>query len=101
MSNATGWALVRLSGEIDPSNVESLQQSIDWAVAGCPHVVIDLSSIEYMDSHGLRLLKRLSNKLVETGTKLEVVAPPDSIARQLLELTSMTDEIAVRDSRPA
>ena len=90
--------VVHLSGEIDLSNVERLQQQLDAAVEGCPRVVIDLAVIEYIDSQGLRLLSRLASKLAESDTTLEVVAPPGSVARDVLELTRMSDDIAIRDT---
>jgi anti-anti-sigma factor len=93
-----GDVVVRLSGEIDLSNVDRLEQQLDAAVAGCTRVVIDLSAIGYIDSQGLRLLSGLANKLAEREATLEVVAPPDSVARDVLDLTRMTDDIAVRDA---
>jgi anti-anti-sigma factor len=90
--------VVRLAGEIDLSNVERLQQRLDALVEGCRHVVVDLSGIEYIDSQGLRLLNRLANTLAECETKLEVVAPPDSVARDVLDMTRMSEDIAVRDA---
>ena len=89
---------MRLSGEIDLSNVERLAERLDAAVEGCPHVVVDLAGIEYIDSQGLRLLNRLASKLAECKTTFEVVAPPGSVARDVLELTRMSDEIAIRDA---
>jgi anti-anti-sigma factor len=93
-----GGVLIRLSGEIDLSNVESLQTRLERAVEGCAHVVVDLTSIAYIDSQGLRLLKRLSNTLHESGAQLEVVAPPDTVARDVLEMTKMGDDISICDS---
>ena len=93
-----GEVVVRVSGEIDLSNVDRLEQQLDAAVEGCTRVVVDLSAIEYIDSQGLRLLSRLANKLAERDATLEVVAPPDGVARDVLELTRMSDDIPVRDS---
>ena len=90
--------IIRLTGEVDLSNVERLQQRLDAAVEGCPHVVIDLSAIQYIDSQGLRLLTRLAVRLAECKTKLEVIAPPDSVARDVLDITRMGDAIPIRDA---
>jgi anti-anti-sigma factor len=91
---------IRLRGEIDLSNAEIVQKRLERAVEGCQSVFIDLSAVEYIDSQGLRLLKRLSNKL-RGGATLELIAPPESVARDVLELTRMSDEISTRDSLPA
>jgi anti-anti-sigma regulatory factor len=37
-----GHVLIQLNGEIDLSNVDSLQASIERAVEDCAHAVVDL-----------------------------------------------------------
>lgn len=95
-----GRLVILLSGEIDLSNAETLETQIDQAiqVANVPEVVIDLTGIDFIDSRGLRLLARISTTLAGRGATLAVVAPPDSIARSVLDMTRMTDELGVRDS---
>jgi anti-sigma B factor antagonist len=90
--------VVRLSGEIDLSNAEELHRQIRQTVGDAPLVVVDLTGIAYIDSQGLRLLKRLSDQLDDDGARLEVVAPPDCIARDVLELTGMGEDITIRDA---
>jgi anti-sigma B factor antagonist len=93
-----GCAVVRLSGEIDISNAEPLQERIRILVEGSPLAVVDLADIEYIDSQGLRLVAQLSSRLGANGTRLELVAPPGTVARDVLDLTRMSDEIPVRDT---
>jgi len=93
-----GVVVVRLRGEIDLSNVEELHARIHREVRGAPLAVVDLTAVEYIDSQGLRLLKRLSDQLESEGSRLEVVAPPDSVARDVLEMTRMSDDITIRDA---
>lgn len=93
-----GVVVVHLSGEIDLSNADELHGRIHRELKGARLAVIDLAAIAYIDSQGLRLLKRLADQLDGEGSKLEVVAPPDSIARDVLELTGMSDDITVRDA---
>ena len=93
-----GLVIVRLGGEIDLSTSNALQARLERAVDGCAQVVVDLAGIEYIDSQGLRLLKRLSNSLAARDATLELVAPPESVARDVLELTRMGDDIAIRDA---
>jgi anti-anti-sigma factor len=54
--------IVRLSGEIDLSNAHELQRQLEDALRGSPRSVIDLTEIVYLDSQGLRLIKRLVDK---------------------------------------
>jgi anti-sigma B factor antagonist len=95
-----GRLVILLSGEIDLSNAESLETRIGQAiqVANVTEVVIDLTAIDFIDSRGLRLLTRISTAVAGRGAMLAVVAPPDSIARSVLDMTHMSDELAVRDS---
>ena len=93
-----GELVVRLRGEMDLSNVERLRERIEREAEGAVRVAIELGEIEYIDSQGLRLLKQLSTRLGERGCALELVAPPHSVARSVLDLTGMSEDIPVRDA---
>jgi anti-anti-sigma factor len=90
--------IVRLSGEIDLSNAHELQRQLEDALRGSPRSVIDLTEIVYLDSQGLRLIKRLVDKAGREGAQLQVVAPPDTFPRRVLELAQMSDYIEIRDA---
>jgi anti-anti-sigma factor len=90
--------IVHLSGDIDLSNAHELQQQLEEALRGSPRWVIDLTEIAYLDSQGLRLLKQLVDKAGKEGTRLQVVAPPDTFPRQVLDLARMSDYIEIRDT---
>jgi anti-anti-sigma factor len=98
LEQRNGQLLLRLRGEVDLSNVDRLQQRIERAVEGAEQVVIDLTEVDYIDSQGLRLLKRVETKLAESGSALELVAPPTSVARSVLDLTGLSAELCVRDA---
>jgi anti-anti-sigma factor len=80
---------VRIVGDIDMSNVEPLHQQILDAIGQVDSASLDLSAVQYIDSQGLRLLKRLADRLALAGIELTVVAPADSIAGQLLAISGM------------
>ncbi|HEX4521855.1 MAG TPA: STAS domain-containing protein [Gaiellaceae bacterium] len=90
--------IIRLAGEIDLSNAEQVQRRLESATDGCSEVVMDLSQVEYLDSRGLRLIKQICNKAEREGAGLRLVAPPGSVARQVLELARMHDYVEIRDS---
>jgi anti-anti-sigma factor len=90
--------ILRLSGEVDLSNVERLARQIDLAVRGRSHIVIDLSGIDYIDSQGLRLLKQLSDRFAGADASLRLVAPPGSFARSVLEMTLLDEDVDVVDA---
>ena len=93
-----GRIVVRLSGEIDLSNVDGLEAQIESAIADAGDVVIDLTAIDFIDSRGLRLLKRVSTAVADRDGTLLIVAPASSIARSVLDMTGMSQELAVRDT---
>ena len=93
-----GRVVVRLAGEIDLSNVDGLEAQIDSAIAQAQDVVIDLTAIDFIDSRGLRLLKRVSSSIAGRDGTLLVVAPASSVARSVLDMTGMSQELAVQES---
>ena len=93
-----GRVVVRLSGEIDLSNVDGLEAQIDDAISDVRDVVIDLTSVDFIDSRGLRLLKRVSTAVAGRDGTLLIVAPASSIARSVLDMTGMSQELVVRDA---
>jgi anti-sigma B factor antagonist len=93
-----GSLVVRLSGEIDLSNAHEVQHELERAAQDSPRVVIDLAEVEYLDSQGLRLIKKLSDNVKSNGGELQLIAPPDSFARQAFEMARMGDLIEIRDA---
>ena len=67
-------------------------------VANVAEVVIDLTAIDFIDSRGLRLLERLSTAAAERDASSPLSPRLSSIARSVLDMTRMSDELAVQDS---
>jgi anti-sigma B factor antagonist len=93
-----GRVVVSLSGEIDLSNVDGLEAEIDDVISDARDVVIDLTAIDFIDSRGLRLLKRVSAVVDGRDGTLLIIAPAGSIARSVLDMTGMSQELVVRDA---
>jgi anti-anti-sigma factor len=98
IERANGALVVRLRGEIDLSNAQELRHQLENTLAGSPRVLLDFSEIAYLDSQGLRLIKQLVDKVDGEGTRLQLVAPPGSFARQVLEMAQMSDYVEIRDT---
>ena len=90
--------VVRLRGDVDmavtPELGEALLAAVEEHSAGC--LVVDLGSVDYVDSSGIELLFRLHAALTAEGPDLIVVAPPGSNAARLLGLVAMSDIGEVR-----
>lgn len=79
--------LVSIAGEIDIDNADDVEQqmlhAIDNRMTG---VRLDLTYLDYMDSSGLRILFNLASRLKVLQIDLDVVAPPGTPTRRVLEL---------------
>jgi anti-anti-sigma factor len=86
-----GSAVVaHLSGEVDLSNAQSVRERLLAAVPNSASaLVLDLSSTEYLDSSGVRLVFELADRLRSRGQKFEIVVPGDSHVRRVLVLTEV------------
>ncbi len=95
--------VARPHGDIDMAVTPDLKVALVQAVAehsaGC--LVVDLSSVEYIDSSGIELLFRVHGALSGDGVELIVVAPPGSGAARLLGLVALDDVGEVRPSLAA
>ncbi len=78
-----------LRGEIDLSNAHALQTEIQTQLSelGPERVVIDLAEIDYIDSQGVMLLLEVASTLRARRTPFELVAPPGSVAGELLAIS--------------
>ena len=89
--------VISLSGELDIATADRLTKALDGISIGpAGLLVVDLSSIQFMDSTGLRLLITANRKASESGYKFAVVTG-DSPAKRVFELTKMNDHINVVD----
>lgn len=80
---------IALSGDLDMSTVPRVQAIIDGACEGSPErMVVDLSGVEFVDSHGLQLLSATHRALTADGCVF-VVLPPPAPVRRVFEITGL------------
>jgi anti-anti-sigma factor len=94
-----------VSGDLDMSTVTRVRLVVEGARESGPEkVVVDLSGVEFVDSHGLQLLADTHRALTADGCPV-VVVPPAGPARRAFELTGLDwlfgDESVGRDGRLA
>jgi anti-sigma B factor antagonist len=90
-----GVLVVHLSGEVDVLAVKTLQSLLVATVAGADRVTMDLTDVSFLDSAGLRMLQVISGEFLSTRRQLRVIAPEGSVVRRLLDLTGLTEVLAV------
>lgn len=91
-----GVVIVTVTGEIDMSNAGALRDAI---VEATPNdalgLVLDFTSVDYIDSTGVHLLYRLGDNLRARGQTLRVVIPPDSPSSDALRLAGVQRHVDV------
>lgn len=86
--------VVRLSGEVDLSNVTALDDAV--ASTSAHDVALDLTELTYIDSAGIRAVDRCYRSLEDAGRALVVVVPSDSPAEWIFRVTGLSESLRAR-----
>ena len=89
--------LVRLAGEIDLANAGSIGREIVLHTTESGAVLIDLRSVSFLDSAGVRLLDALVGDLDNQGTPIRLVVGESGAARMTLQLCAFRDDLLATD----
>ena len=73
---------VRLVGELDASNAETLVARLEQALQGDGDLYLDLSGLDFVDSMGLRSFLRMATTLDPNG-QLVLEGPQQFVARTM------------------
>lgn len=80
---AAGPGALRLSGEVDVSNVPSLSSALRSTAVGRAAVLLDLGALEFIDVAGMRAIHRTAQGLAARGGELMVLSPRPLVARMI------------------
>lgn len=81
--------LFEIIGRVDSSNASELGSALDKAADdGQTNLVLDLGSVDYMSSAGLREMVRVLKRVKRTGGDLRIANPSDRV-REILELAGL------------
>lgn len=84
------WPVVRLRGDIDLSNADAVAEVAEAAVPNTAKgLVLDLSSVTYLDSSGLRVVFRLARRLGDRQQVLRLVVPEGARIGRVLEFAGV------------
>jgi len=75
-----GWQVIRVAGQIDSKTVGSLRDFIDTELRMGESVALELTSVPFMSSAGLRTLLTLQRKTTEMGVDLALIGVASEIA---------------------
>ena len=77
-----GAVLLALIGELDLSTVEKVEDELRKAEdGGAETVVLDLSSLSFLDSTGLRTIVTADQRARKSGRRLAIVKGPETVHR--------------------
>jgi anti-anti-sigma factor len=89
-----------LGGEIDLMNAAAVERQVLDAISNqLTEVVLDLTTLTYIDSAGLRVLFTLGARLETLQIALELLVPTQSPIRKMIELSGVAAAIPVRPAR--
>lgn len=94
-----GFVFARAVGEIDFSNASDFADALTEAADGTAQgLIIDLSSVAYLDSAGVRALFDVVRKLEARRQVVGVIVGESSPIRTLIKVTNLHEAIPVCDS---
>jgi anti-sigma B factor antagonist len=95
--NAVATVVAR--GEFDAFAAPELERALD-GLGSAARVLVDLSSVAFLDSTALGCIVRASRACEERHALLRIVLPRGD-ARRIFEITTLDDALPVAESRQA
>jgi anti-sigma B factor antagonist len=89
--------LVSLTGEIDLANAGDIGRAIVGRIRQAGKVLIDLTTVSFLDSAGVRLLDALVGDLSAHGTPTRLVVGERGPARMTLQLCAFRPDLLAAD----
>jgi anti-anti-sigma factor len=94
-----GGVRITVTGEIDMDNAARVEQQILAAISNqLTNVILDLGGLDYIDSAGLRVLFTLGSRLDTLQIVLELIVPPGSPIRRVIDLCGLSGTIRIASS---
>jgi anti-sigma B factor antagonist len=92
-----GLVRLTLRGELDLSTVGKVEQELRKAESGeAPTVVLDMSTLTFLDSTGLRAVVTADERLRDKGRRLVIVRGPESVHR-VFTITRLEERLQIVD----
>lgn len=79
--HADDYSVITVRGEVDLHTAPKVQHAVERGSNGVEAVVVDMSSIAFMDSTGLSTFMRMQDSLKEQHVSLRLTAPSEAVER--------------------
>jgi anti-sigma B factor antagonist len=90
-----GVRVLRASGELDIAVAPELVARAAELVEGAAGVVLDLATVTFIDSAGVRLVDRFARECARRDVRFVAVAPPHGRPRRVLEIVGFGPPLVV------
>jgi len=94
VDSAGGFVVVAAHGEVDLDTAAGLDRAVRAALRSCPHLVVDLTHVTFIDSSGLGVLVGARRMATALGGEVSLVHPPAQVQR-ILAGTRLQQSFAV------
>lgn len=84
---------VAVEGRLDTTTAPELEASLKEDIEGVEELVIDLASLEYISSAGLRVLLAAQKIMMKQGKM--VVTNPNDVISEIFEVTGFRDILTI------
>ncbi len=96
-----GVPIAHVSDDLDAANAATVQRQLaDTLGPDASTLIVDLSDTRYLDSAGIDMLLRLSDRLDHRRAKLILVIPATSQLKRLAAIVGLPDAIAIHPTLP-
>ena len=94
-------AIVKLVGRLDSNAAQAAEESFARVLAsGAPHLVVDMSKLEYISSAGLRVLLVMAKKMQQAEGKIVLFGLVANV-REVFSISGFDRIFAIQSDRPA
>ena len=91
-----GAPVAHLKEDLDAANAAAIERQLAEAIGpNALRLVVDLSRVRYLDSAGIDMLLRLSDRLDHRRSKLILVIPESSQLQRLISIVGLSEAIAI------
>jgi anti-anti-sigma factor len=92
---------VSLQGELDLASTRPLEEELERVEHSRPRVIVlDLRSLTFLDSTGLRVITSADGRAREQGRRLVIVKGPAPVHR-VFEITKLDEHLELVEDAPA
>ena len=89
--------IAKLTGRLDSGSAQAAEESLTQLLAGgTPHIVVDLSKLEYISSAGLRVLLVVAKKIQQAQGKLVLFGLVPNV-REVFSISGFDKIFSIRD----